>query len=130
MSSWDRVLTSVPINKQAAMGSARGEHWEPMFDDVHGRSDLPLPMKEYRGPPEKNLVGTVMGRITIVGYSHSTKKWGSKWVGRCTCGTYELRRRASIERNADPDHACMRCERSKVLSKRACVGHPAWRAAR
>ncbi|MCK5235827.1 MAG: hypothetical protein KAR06_02485 [Deltaproteobacteria bacterium] len=75
----------------------------------------------------KNYKGLKFGRLTIIGYHSTTKKHeGSgrgkaihRWVAKCVCGRYELRRNHSIKKwlkCGDPNGImCMKCRELERL---------------
>lgn len=115
--SFDRILTSVPVNKTAAQVTAKGEHYEPKInyrDTLH--SDVPLPIMD---PPKVlrnngsfvDLTGHKSGRLIVLGlWAGGT---GSRWVVRCACGDYEVRTAKALRNTAtrDRDDKCARCDR-------------------
>ncbi|MCO7563552.1 hypothetical protein NJI34_00225 [Pseudomonas sp. S 311-6] len=93
-----------PINGTAARVIARGESFEyrPLESEVC--SSTPLPIK-LASADLQDLTGTKFGRLTVVGYSADKSR---RWVCRCSCGNYVLRRTKAVEQAA-PDSACPQC---------------------
>jgi hypothetical protein len=123
MSTLARIITSAPIDRKAAMVTARGVHWEPAKNVLapgQARSDTPLPTRpwpaEARG--QDNLTGRMVGRLTVIGLSADKSKssnGGACWVVRCTCGSYEHRRTRSL-RQTDPKRMmCSHCDHLEEL---------------
>lgn len=94
-----------PINGTAARVIARGESFEyrPLESEVC--SSMPLPLKPLPENVTEDLAGTKFGRLTVVGYSADK---GRRWVCRCLCGNYVLRRTKAVEQAAQ-DAACPQC---------------------
>lgn len=69
-------------------------------------------------PGVTDLAGVASGRLTVIRY-HCRGKSGSRWLVRCACGDYEIRKTKAITECVDPDHSCHACDRVKILRKRA-----------
>lgn len=87
----------------------------------HPDSSNPLPLSPLPSDIE-NLTGRKCGWLTVVGYhGFKTKCSGRtvihKWVVRCVCGTYSIRKGQSIRRDSNPNQACERCERIQKLRR-------------
>jgi len=117
MSTLARILTSAPIDRKAAMVTARGVHWEParnVLAPEQVRSDTPLPTRPYPADflPTENMTGHKVDRLTVIGLA--ANKPGQKrtrWVVRCACGAYEHRRRAFLISDQAKERArCTRCD--------------------
>lgn len=97
MSDFDRIVTSAPVNRQAAMQAQPGEHWEPSRQFTERIMRAPpnmAPESFYAWKAADNrdwvdLRGRVVGRLTVVGAAivqrHNS---GHRWVCRCACGNY------------------------------------------
>lgn len=85
----------LPVNKTAARVISRGEHHDYKIFEDNIVSDVPLPVRRDlpETPSFKDLTGIKFGRLTVIGYSATHK---SRWVCRCTCGNYVMRRGAAI----------------------------------
>jgi hypothetical protein len=108
---YDRIITSVPLNRTAALVTGRGTHWEPEPgiygpDDVV--SDTPLPIKTLKSF-ETNLTNQKTLRLLVVG-AHALLS--RTWVVRCTCSLYELRTTEDLTKHKDSIHSsmCKRCQ--------------------
>jgi hypothetical protein len=66
-------------------------------------SETPIPTVSFSG--HNDLTGTKCGRMTVIGNNGKTR-----WVCRCACGRYELRKAKSVlnPNNYDMCHACRR----------------------
>ena len=124
--SIDRIFTSVPFDKTAAMVTGKGEHYEPaMKPTSRAHSDVPLPMvpaHKLFGTQvgiAKELTGTVFGRMTVKGLSKfKNPKKKAMWVCRCACGNYEQRTAKAIRNPGNSDDCCERCRKIKYLKRR------------
>lgn len=139
MSVFERLLTSAPVNKQAAMHLAKnGEHYkEPeRHDKLVIASDIFLPSRapsaaEAANPSFTDLAGVTYGRLRVMGIlDHERagitigKTAPRKWVVRCVCGRFETRNAKAI-RAAHPDNAhCRHCQHQAWL--RANAHKPKW----
>lgn len=90
---YDRIATSAPVNKQAALSTAKGgDSWKPMREYHEPRSETPFPMKSPAFS-ERDLTGMKLGRLTVIGKFANTKKsHKGRWVVQCVCGIYTIRR--------------------------------------
>ncbi len=108
----DRIATSRPINKTAALVTGKGVHWEPRKELIKpwdAWRDTPLPIA-----PMPKLspfqVGFKVCRLTVIGYGGKTNKSG-RWVVRCTCGMYgHQRAKFLMSWNAKSRAMCPRCD--------------------
>jgi hypothetical protein len=119
-SSFERIFTSAPLNKTAALVTGKGVH----FDDTaklkrnpgHRHFEAPpvcVDPKDYPQAPEfQDLRGRKIGRMKVVGYLGTLgySKWAKgAWLVRCVCGDYETRKAKTIKTSNDPNHSCDRC---------------------
>ena len=105
----DKIFTSVPVNETAARVVAKGVNWEPQKKIQVVEQDTPLPIKNP--PPNiENVTGVRFGRFVVIGYS---KNAGGKWVCRCDCGRYALRRTRAVK---NADNSQDRCELCRHLA--------------
>jgi hypothetical protein len=117
---YDRVLASQPVDKTAAMAFAKGEHYEPdtKIDCEHWDTAPPLPVRPHN---VEDLTGIQFGRLTVVGWyapaAGSDK--GTKWLVRCACGDFEVRRAKVIKRPGPGFHSCRKCGFQKHVKARA-----------
>lgn len=118
--NFDAVVASAPLNRTASVvRDGSGEHWDPVVRATQAHWTSPPPMKS---PPTvaPDLTGATTGRLRVVGYYGSSKKSGSRWVVRCTCGDYELRRSKAITNPivaGDTPPMCCKCTALEDLKK-------------
>ena len=87
----DRIITSAPTSKTAALATGKGVHWEPDHTPSDSWQDLPLPLVPVAFlPPGMLKAGQTFGRITVVGYGGRSHHC-ARYVVRCTCGRYGYR---------------------------------------
>jgi hypothetical protein len=101
----NNILTSVPINKAAAVVVGKGEHYNPNKKVVNVDSDFPLLTKKLPLNAE-NLIGIKRGQLIVLGMS---KDKNGRWVMRCTCGRYTLRTRKAILNEDNQNDCCELC---------------------
>jgi len=99
-----KVGHEMPVNGVAARVLARGESFEFRALPTEVCSPVPLAVKPV---PEgvEDLKGARFGRLLVAGLSQDVKK---RWVCRCSCGNYVLRRAEAIKKAA-VDSACPQC---------------------
>lgn len=93
----DAVAPLFPSDKVAGRVAARGEHfeWSPPEHWVHSSDPIPrrAPTPVERAMPAfVDLTGLRSGRLTVLGIAIDVTVNGTRWVVRCVCGSYELRR--------------------------------------
>lgn len=113
-----------PINRQAAASIGRGrEEFPERVEAWHEHQRVPFPTKALPETIAEDLTGRIVGRLTVIGlldqrahYGRPSK--GARWVVRCVCGAYELRRSAVL---IDPAYApkarCAECERTRKIQE-------------
>ncbi len=127
MTDWDRLSTSAPIDRLAAtVTSGSSETYEPkgLFpaDQVgHIHDKVPPP---YQAAPGKcswteNLIGQSFGRLRVLGKftGRIGKNGRARWVVRCTCGAYEVKRAKTLKSGAST--MCEACHRLEALKSGA-----------
>lgn len=83
-----------------------------------GHSDVPYPLKAWTGPPAEDLKGREFGTFRVLGVWADHKPDAVRWVVRCQCGAYELRKSKSIKNpaNAEIDR-CVKCRDTVYLRR-------------
>ena len=110
------IHTRVPVNHTAAaVVLGKGVHFIPNKIITTGDSELPIPTKpltrhELSQPQFVDLTGKKFGRFTVIGKS---RDHGARWVVRCSCGKYSLRKTKAIN---NPSNAQDRCEECRHLA--------------
>jgi hypothetical protein len=117
--NFDAIAAAAPLDAQAgAVRDGRGDHWVAIVpDDVEHWSAPPLP--EHERPADvPDISGLVVGCLTVVRY-HRTRPSGSqrsRWLVRCQCGDYELRRTRALAAPAFPgEMMCFACQAVETL---------------
>jgi len=111
-----------PIDRVAARVTLPGINYVPngrMTLSVPPIASAETPPPVNRPPGKQNLAGMTIGRLTVIRYlGDKVDKEGmtvhSRWLVRCQCGTYELRRARSLRElgsSVDMCHAqCVECQ--------------------
>ena len=115
-SNFERIVTSAPTNKSAALVTGKGIHWDPkkkLYAPWDVSSDTPLPIFPLPKSPECNgIVGSRFGRFVVKGYGGKSAQ-GARWVVRCDCGTYEHRKIKGLRYGIEP--MCVQCDYQNQL---------------
>ncbi len=113
----DHLENKIPINKTTALVAGRGVGYVCAKNIVHAHWETPpatLPLMQ--GMPD--LKDKKCGLLTVVGlYRRGDGKGGSRWLVRCVCGRYTVRRSATITNSKDPNDCCEEC-RQLLYTKR------------
>lgn len=125
---FDKISTSAPVDKSAAMSMSRGFEYEPQKRIACLHWDYPPETRhpnkqEINNPSFTNYKGAKYGRFTVLGILSGKKagRNGLAWVVRCSCGDYETRTPKAI-RNASHEDRCSNCQHVAFLRRRA--SHP------
>lgn len=110
MTTFDRVLSSAPIDWLARVVTSRGPRYEPAArgwePGAFSRARIPFEvMKTDRR--RHRLVGCRSGRLTVMGRRVDGHR-GWHWVCRCNCGNYVLARARHIRHQSV--RMCGECE--------------------
>lgn len=112
--TFDKLLASRPVNKQAAKVLGGGIRYEPKIKMQNRRWDAPPPMKSVpKDAPQ--LVGVRCGRLTVVGLLDESRNGEAAWVVRCTCGAYETRKAKAVRNPANSQDRCYVCRHLEHL---------------
>ena len=97
------------INKTAALVVGRGVDWVP--DKIINTGDSELPLQTKPTPfGVSDLSGVRFARFLVIGLSAD---FPGKWVVRCSCGKFSMRRAKTIK---NPLNTCDRCEHCRHLA--------------
>ena len=99
----------LPVDGTAArVVFGKGEHWAPLHKGPNEGWDAP-PLPEAEMPKgATNIAGVRRGHITALRYHRTNQNNGPKWLVRCDCGRYELRRLKTWIKSTAFDE-CERC---------------------
>jgi hypothetical protein len=104
----------IPVNAVAARVLSVGERHEYAATAIIYDSPFPMPTWIPDQPSFKNLTGLKVGRLTVIGYSSEFKR---RWVCRCACGMYCLRKSKGLTSTENPVLPCHQCYRLAVRKK-------------
>lgn len=100
-------LNTIPVNDTAKnVVYNKGDHYTPKIQNnnvLFSRTPLPilkiyeLPKKVLTDPNFKDYTGFKFGNFTVIGIFALHKF--DKWVVRCICGFYEIRRTSILKQN-------------------------------
>lgn len=94
--NFDALAASAPLDAKAStVRDGAGDLWEPKLKAPHRHWKAPPPPLAALPPNAEDLAGRKVGRLTVVRYHGKVGKFG-RWLVRCQCGDYELRRRTAI----------------------------------
>lgn len=102
-----------PINATAARVVSNGVHFNTKYETLTFESDTPIPTKRLM-PNVEDLTGIRFCRLTVIGLARDYKK---RWVCRCDCGVYTLRRRKAVLNPTNTLDRCHTCT-SLIESKK------------
>lgn len=74
-----------------------------------------------------DLTGKVIGRLTVIGYSHSTKNNGAYWLCSCICGKEKLISVSRLTNSTTKSCGCIQIEATKNLAKHKMHNTPIYR---
>lgn len=113
---YDRLGASAPINRQAAV-MRDGGGVAPGMPEFADHWDAPPKQERMPSADTPRLEGRVFGEGMRVVRYHGRRADSARWLVRCACGAYELRRTRSIV-TALADQVCQACTWSRRLRQR------------
>lgn len=119
-STLDRIFTSRPVNKSAAMVTARGVHFETPAKQYGTTKWQKTPILANKMDKSavgflEDMTGGHVGRLRVIGYFGSGRK-GSQWVVRCACGDYGVQNRKYLVSDTAKRRAmCPSCDYLEYL---------------
>ena len=116
-----KVGHEIPANATAARVMARGKSFEYRTPEWCQDSPLPLPIMPAPVSAElTDLTGLRVGRLRVIGFSAERK---ARWVCRCDCGMYTLRKTPTIKKGtAAPCDQCYLLAVAKARAHNARTG--------
>lgn len=121
------VAPLMPSDKVAGRVASKGEHfeWSPPERQIHSSEPLAL---RSPSPAERSvfsfvdLTGLKAGRLKVLGIAADPYlSSGQRWVVRCVCGAYEVRRAkylkacAAGEKTGTDEPMCSACSYTRKL---------------
>jgi hypothetical protein len=116
----DRIFSSRPVNKAAALVTGKGVHYTAPEKCYGGTvwQDTPIktePLHKSVWDANANLTGRQICRLRVIGYKGSGKK-SAKWVVRCVCGHYGIQTGAYLRTpTAQVRAMCPACDHLEYL---------------
>lgn len=114
---YDRLAASVPVNRQAAV-MRDGGGVSPRMPEFADHWDAPPKQERAPAPDTPRLEGRAFGDGMRVVRYHGCRADSGRWLVRCACGAYELRRTRAVL-TAPVDHVCQACTWTRNLRRRA-----------
>lgn len=114
---FDAIFAASPLDATAASvvsETVPEYHYTPQIAE-HWK-DPPKTEPWYENPQIKR--GHRCGRLSVVGVLSRGGTSGTRWLVRCTCGSYEPRRTRSLLNPQNTDDKCCECRRLDTLKKR------------
>ena len=103
---------SRPIDGNAARVARKGIDYRP--DKKVTTLDSAYPIEAQTPPPQsEDLTGVKFGRFVVVGYYAK----GGKWVCKCSCGRYAIRRTKAIFNKENTQDRCQYCRQLAFLKR-------------
>lgn len=98
---------AAPVNRVASRVMRKGEHWAPKRKPtaahvIHGEVPPVPPQPLPKGSPD--IAGLKRDRMRAMYYCGN-----GRWVARCDCGRFEVRRGAALANRKDEPDACIEC---------------------
>ncbi len=122
----EQVIASVPQSATAARVVSRGEHYEPAINyGDHRHSDTPIAtfaLNEITNPQHlaraRQIIGVKFGRFTVIGYAREQNpNKNARWVVRCSCGNYEIRKAKAIRNRTNSEDRCQDCRHLAYIQR-------------
>lgn len=98
---FNRIVTSSPVNRQAALSMSKGVAPPPeRVPDWHVHLKAPplmmrVPVRWRGGDIMEDLTGQQFGDLVVKGLLQDLRH--RRWVVRCVCGDYEVRRSSALK---------------------------------
>jgi hypothetical protein len=109
----------MPINKTAAIVISKGFEYKSKIKNLNNESKNPLEIKlpTTKNKNNKNFIdftGFRFARFTVIGMSTAPYRW----VVRCDCGVYCIRKRRAINNPENVQDRCLECKHLAHIKKR------------
>lgn len=120
ISGMEDIGVRQPVNKLASIVTGKGVHFESNKKILTMESDFPFPViQNLKG---ESLIGIKRGRLIVIGLldcknNISKNVNNQKWVTKCICGKYVIRRGKAILNKKNTQDRCEMC-RELVFLKR------------
>lgn len=138
-----RVMSSNPVDQVARRVTSQGVRFTPKVNHKGAESPMPFDMFtteetqwRYRSRPDSNLIGARKGNLRVVGLYRYSAKGKPRWVVKCVCGNYVLKRSSAFrnlenKERRDLDNCCYSCQSARILKCKDKIrlrraAHDAW----
>ncbi len=121
---FDTVAPLQPLDEVAGRVTSKGEHFDFEMSSGQVHASVPLPVRRVERldkckPNFRDFTGVRVGRLTVLGISTIKVKDRMRWVVKCLCGSYEVRKARSLTRYIDGlnlnEPRCAWCEKTVQL---------------
>lgn len=103
-------IKRAPVDRTASNVTSTGTHFEPSFERAIRDQREPYPTRPIPPSPTAKitsaLIGMRYGRMQVIGLSRDIL---GRWVVRCACGIYTLRRFSAIRNPENNNDCCSEC---------------------
>ena len=113
------IHARAPINKVAAIVvMSKGVQYNPNKRVQANDSETPhkirlnIPLETIRCQHFEDLTGMRRGRLLVIGLSD---EFPGRWVVRCDCGRYSMRRKKAITNSGNEQDRCEHCRHLAFL---------------
>lgn len=124
----DSVAPLMPADRVAGRVVSKGDHFEYTPPTHHLHQATPIKVRlpticELMQPTFKDLKGTTIGRLTVMGIAVVPGRDGQNWSVRCVCGAFETRKAKYIKVCASGDNPggqepmCVACAYTRRLQR-------------
>lgn len=105
--NWDAVITSAPLNKQAAMMRDGRSTAEVKVENSYVEQPTVRDFRDFHGSAEQDLRGKRFGQLSVIGLADRK----SAWVSKCDCGKYAIHTSKGLKSLAASNRAyCGECD--------------------
>lgn len=113
MKDYSFIATNKPVNRTAGIVLQKGEHYEYENKSCEIESDTPILLKTIPKKTE-DLTGRRRGRFTVIGLARHFNK---RWIVRCDCGKYSIRKAKSIKNESNNCDRCTECRKLAQMKR-------------
>jgi hypothetical protein len=117
---FDDLFAMTPVNRLAGRVTAGSSTcYEPKKKVTATESETPFPLRhlDYQVKNSQDFVdltGVKFGRLTVIGMHLNLN---GRWVCRCTCGRYVVRRKKAIQNSENSGDRCSLCQHLAYLKR-------------
>ena len=116
-----KISHHVPVNNMARKVTSKQEEYVPCknigLNHYHSYAPPTLTTiinSDRRSPNFTDLTGVKFGRFSVIGLASGFK---GRWVARCVCGKYEMRRQKAIINKKNYGDCCAICRHLQFLKR-------------